>query len=139
MPKGHHLNPGRQATEEQSAGRLARLELVAPDERLLGPPCRPRPTWRTPAPRLPTAAPAGLSPIASTALAARSFGHIANAIDRLDLNEADEERELITGLVGDVLFVERSRRKRIISARKATHREQIDYEEANAPSRSGNR
>lgn len=66
-----------------------------------------------------------------------------NAIDRLDLDEADEDRELITGLVGDVLltvcFVERSKRKRIISARKATHREQIDYEEANAPSRSGNR
>ena len=66
-----------------------------------------------------------------------------NAIDRLDLDEPEEDRELITGLVGDVLltvcFVERSRRKRIISARKATHREQIDYNEANAPSRNGSR
>jgi uncharacterized DUF497 family protein len=66
-----------------------------------------------------------------------------DAIDRLDLDEPDEDRELITGLVGDVLltvcFVERSRRKRIISARKATHREQIDYNEANAPSGNGNR
>jgi uncharacterized DUF497 family protein len=67
----------------------------------------------------------------------------SNVIDRLDLDEPDEDRELITGLVGDVLltvcFVERRRRKRIISARKATHREQIDYTEANAPSRNGNR
>ena len=66
-----------------------------------------------------------------------------NAIDRLDLDESDEERELITGLAGDVLltvcFVERSQRKRIISARKATRREQIDYNEANPPSRNGNR
>jgi uncharacterized protein len=66
-----------------------------------------------------------------------------NAINRLDLDEADEDRELITGLVGNVLltvcFVERSRRKRIISARKATHREQIDYNEANAPSGNDNR
>ncbi len=39
-----------------------------------------------------------------------------NAIDRLDLDEADEDRELITGLVDDVLltvcFVERNQRKR---------------------------
>jgi uncharacterized DUF497 family protein len=45
-----------------------------------------------------------------------------NAIDRLDLDESGEDRELITGLVGDVLlalcFVERGHRKRIISARK---------------------
>ena len=65
-----------------------------------------------------------------------------NAIDRLDLEERDEDRQLITGLVGEVLltvcFVERRQRKRIISARKATHREQIDYNEANAPSRNGN-
>ena len=64
-----------------------------------------------------------------------------NAIDRLDLDEADEDRELITGLVGDVLltvcFAERGHRKRIISARKATYREQIDYNEANSPSRNG--
>ena len=50
---------------------------------------------------------------------------------------------MITGLVGDVLltvcFVERGHRKRIISARKATNREQIDYNEANASSRNGDR
>src|ERR1043166_1887806 len=66
-----------------------------------------------------------------------------NAVDRLDLDEPDEDRELITGLVGDVLltvcFVERSQRKRIISARKATRREQIDYNEAKAPSPNGHR
>ena len=66
-----------------------------------------------------------------------------NAVDRLDLDEPDEDRELITGLVGDVLLtgclVERDHRKRIISARKATYREQIDYNEANAPSRKGDR
>jgi uncharacterized DUF497 family protein len=66
-----------------------------------------------------------------------------NSVDRLDLDEPEEDRELITGLVGDVLltvcFVERDHRKRIISARKATYREQIDYNEANAPSRKGDR
>lgn len=66
-----------------------------------------------------------------------------NALDRLDLDEPDEDRELITGLVGDVLFtvcfVERGHRKRIISARKATNREQIDYNEANASSPNGDR
>src|ERR1700739_3344878 len=66
-----------------------------------------------------------------------------NAIDRLDLDEPDEDRELITGLVGDVLltvcFVERKQRKRIISARKATYREQIDYNEANARSQKTGR
>jgi uncharacterized protein len=66
-----------------------------------------------------------------------------NAIDRLDLDEPDENRELITGLVGDVLvtvcFAERNQRKRIISARKATQREQTDYNETNAPSRHDNR
>ena len=66
-----------------------------------------------------------------------------NAIDRLDLDEPDEDREIITGLVGDVLltvcFVERGLRKRIISARKATYREQSDYNEANAPSRRADR
>jgi uncharacterized DUF497 family protein len=66
-----------------------------------------------------------------------------NAIDRLDLDEPEEDRELITGLVGEVLFtvcfVERGHRKCIISARKATHREQIDYNEANAPSLEGDR
>ena len=62
-----------------------------------------------------------------------------NAVDRLDLDEPEEDRGLITGFVGDVLltvcFVERAYRKRIISARKATYREQNDYNEANAPSR----
>ncbi len=66
-----------------------------------------------------------------------------NAIDRLDLDEPSEDRELITGLVGDVLltvcFVERGHRKRIISARKATNREQIDYNQANSPSPNGDR
>jgi uncharacterized DUF497 family protein len=59
-----------------------------------------------------------------------------NAIDRIDLDEPGEDRELITGLVGDVLltvcFVERGHRKRIISARKATYREQNDYNKANS-------
>ena len=66
-----------------------------------------------------------------------------NAIDRLDLDDPDEDREVITGLVGDVLFtvcfVERGHRKRIISARKATNREQIDYNQANAPSPNDDR
>ena len=56
-----------------------------------------------------------------------------NAIDRFDLDEPDEDRELITGLVGDVLltvcFVERGHRKRIISARKANRSERTQYEE----------
>jgi uncharacterized DUF497 family protein len=60
-----------------------------------------------------------------------------NAIDRLDLDEPGEDMELITGLVGDVLltvcFVLRGHRKRIISARKATYREQNDYNQANSP------
>jgi uncharacterized DUF497 family protein len=66
-----------------------------------------------------------------------------NAVDRLDLDEPDEDRELITGLVDDVLltvcYVERGNRKRIISARKATSREQIDYNEATKPSPNGDR
>jgi uncharacterized DUF497 family protein len=66
-----------------------------------------------------------------------------NAIDRLDLDEANDDRELITGLVADVLltvcFVERGHRKRIISARKATQREQKDYNEANRAWRNANR
>ena len=66
-----------------------------------------------------------------------------HAIDRLDLDEPDEDRELITGLVGDVLltvcFVQRDHRKRIISARKATYREQNDYNETNSPSQSDDR
>jgi uncharacterized DUF497 family protein len=52
------------------------------------------------------------------------------AIDRLDLDETEEDRMLLTGLVNDVLitvcFVERGRRIRIVSARKATRREQRD-------------
>jgi uncharacterized protein len=66
-----------------------------------------------------------------------------NAIDWLDLDHADEDRELITGLVGDVLltvcFVQRGRRKRIISARKASRREENDYNEANSPQRNADR
>ena len=57
-----------------------------------------------------------------------------SAFDRIDEGETDEERWLITGLVGDVLFtvcfVERGYRRRIISARKATYREKADYNEA---------
>jgi uncharacterized protein len=53
------------------------------------------------------------------------------AIDRMDLDESDEDRMLLTGLANDVLiavcFVERGRRIRIISARRATKREQADY------------
>jgi uncharacterized DUF497 family protein len=68
---------------------------------------------------------------------------LACAIDRLDLDEPGEDRELITGLVGDVLltvcFGQRGHRKRIIPARKATYREQSDYNEANSPSQSDDR
>jgi len=64
---------------------------------------------------------------------------LACAIDRLDLDEPGEDRELITGLVGDVCFVQRGHRKRIISAQKATYREQNDYNEANSPSQSDDR
>jgi uncharacterized DUF497 family protein len=57
-------------------------------------------------------------------------------IERLDPDEPDEDRMLLTGLVGDVLltvcYVERGSRIRIISARKATKLEQDDYNEANA-------
>jgi uncharacterized DUF497 family protein len=74
---------------------------------------------------------------------ARMVFNDPNAVDRLDLDEPDEDRELITGLVGDVLltvcFVERSHRKRIISARKASRREQKDYKEANSPHRTSDR
>jgi uncharacterized protein len=53
------------------------------------------------------------------------------AIDRLDLDETAEDRMLLTGLANNVLltvcFAERGRRIRIISARKATKREQDDY------------
>jgi uncharacterized DUF497 family protein len=66
-----------------------------------------------------------------------------NAIDRLDLDEPDEDRELVTGLVGDVLltvcFVQRGHRIRIISARKASDREQNDYNEENAPKQRADR
>jgi len=59
-----------------------------------------------------------------------------NAIDWLDLDETEEDRVLIAGLVGDVLlavcFVLRGGRKRIISARKATFHEQDEYNKANA-------
>ena len=53
------------------------------------------------------------------------------AIVRPDFDEADEERFLLTGLLGvrmvTVVFTERGPRKRIISARKATKNEQSDY------------
>ena len=55
--------------------------------------------------------------------------------EHLDPDEPDEERMLLTGLVGDVLltvcYVERGQRKRLISARKATKREQDEYNRAN--------
>jgi hypothetical protein len=64
-------------------------------------------------------------------LARRAFTD-QRAIDRLDLDETDEDRMLLTGLANDVLitvcFVERGHRIRIISARRATKREQIDYD-----------
>jgi hypothetical protein len=57
-------------------------------------------------------------------------------IERLDPDEPGEDRMLLTGLAGDVLltvcYVERGHRIRIISARKATRREQDDYNQANA-------
>jgi uncharacterized DUF497 family protein len=57
-------------------------------------------------------------------------------IERLDPRELDEDRMILTGLAGDVLltvcYVERGHRIRIISARKATQREQDDYNQANA-------
>lgn len=57
-------------------------------------------------------------------------------IERLDPDEPDEERMLLTGLADDALltvcYVERGLRKRIISARKATKREQDEYNHANA-------
>ena len=59
-----------------------------------------------------------------------------NAVDRLDLDETDEDRVLVTWLVGDVLmtvcFVLRDPRIRIISARKATYLEQEEYNQANS-------
>jgi hypothetical protein len=58
------------------------------------------------------------------------------AISRLDLDEIEEDRMLLTGLADDVLltvcYVERGHRIRIISARKATQREQDEYNRANA-------
>lgn len=55
----------------------------------------------------------------------------SRAIDRLDLDEPAEDRTLLTGLVGavplTVCFTERGKRKRIISARRATQREKDDY------------
>ena len=56
-------------------------------------------------------------------------------IERLDPDESDEDRFLLTGLAGDTLltvcYVERGLRRRIISARKATKREQDEYNQAN--------
>ena len=57
-------------------------------------------------------------------------------IERLDPDEPDEDRMLLTGFAGDILltvcYVERGPRTRIISARKATQREQDEYNDANA-------
>jgi uncharacterized DUF497 family protein len=57
-------------------------------------------------------------------------------IARLDPDETDEDRLLLTGLAGDVLlvvcYVERGLRVRITSARKATRREQDEYDDTNA-------
>lgn len=68
---------------------------------------------------------------------ARQVFNDPRAIERLDLDETAEDRTLITGLVGDMLltvcFTERGRRNRIISARKATYREEDEYNEANQP------
>ena len=68
-------------------------------------------------------------------LARRAFQD-ARLIEHLDPDEPDEDRMLLTGLAGDVLltvcYVERGRRIRIISARKATQREQDEYNRANA-------
>ena len=56
-------------------------------------------------------------------------------IERLGPDGTDEDRILLTGLAGDVLlvvcYVERGQRKRIISARKATKREQDEYNQPN--------
>jgi uncharacterized DUF497 family protein len=57
-------------------------------------------------------------------------------IERLDLDEPDGDRYLLTGLAGarllTVVFVERGTRIRIISARKATMHEQDDYTSSGA-------
>jgi hypothetical protein len=68
--------------------------------------------------------------------AARRAFEDPRLIERLDPDETEEDRMLLTGLAGDVLlticYVERARRIRIISARKATQREQDEYNDANA-------
>jgi uncharacterized protein len=57
-------------------------------------------------------------------------------IERHDPDEPEEDRMVLTGLAGDVLlticYVERGHHIRIISARKATQREQDAYNDANA-------
>jgi uncharacterized DUF497 family protein len=68
-------------------------------------------------------------------VARRAFEDL-RLIERLDPDEPDEDRMLLTGLSGDVLltvcYIERGHRIRIISARKATQREQDEYNKANA-------
>ena len=68
--------------------------------------------------------------------AARGAFRDPRLIERLDPGEPDEDRMLLTGLAGDVLltvcYIERGHRIRIISARKATQREQDEYNQANA-------
>ena len=53
------------------------------------------------------------------------------ALERLDLDEKDEERFLLTGMADasllTVVLAERRTRMRIISARKASRHEQADY------------
>ena len=44
-----------------------------------------------------------------------------NAIDRLDLDETDEDRELITGFVGDVLLTVITREPDLVRRALAAH------------------
>ena len=56
-------------------------------------------------------------------------------VERLDLDEIDEDRLLLTGLAGELLltvcFVDRPPRIRIISARKANQHETTEYNNQN--------
>ena len=62
---------------------------------------------------------------------ARSVFADSNGFERLDLDQTEEERYLLTGFAGNVLltlvFVYRSSRIRIISARKASPNERPEY------------
>lgn len=63
--------------------------------------------------------------------AARKAFDDPNGFDRLDMDEVHEDRWLLTALAGEILvtvcYTERRGRKRIISAWKATQREQEAY------------